>query len=219
MSKTIATDVAAVIFDLDGVLADSTPMVERAWRTWSAECGVDAETVLKLTHGRRKPEILEMAVPHLPREQAIARLIALETEQVDAVIPVPGASEITKLLPAGKWAIATSGERGGALLRLQRVGITPPSVLISAEDVMKGKPQPEVYLRAAAGLGVMPQKCVVFEDAPAGIEAALAAGMTPVGLETTYPASALDRAVATVKDFRQVVITLADGNISAVSVV
>jgi sugar-phosphatase len=204
----------AIIFDLDGVLANSIAILEESWRIWCAEKGLDFETVMKVAHGRRKPEILAIVVPDLDPLPEIERLTQLETDRISAVKEVPGAAAIVAQLPPGKWAIGTSGEREGALARLKQVGITPPPVLISAEDVEQGKPHPDVYLKAAGGIGIPPEDCLVFEDAPAGIAAALAAGMTAVALLTTYPADVFPPEIPRIRDFTQVELSLADGKFS-----
>jgi mannitol-1-/sugar-/sorbitol-6-phosphatase len=206
--------VEAILFDLDGVLANSIAVLEESWGIWSAEKGLDFEAVMKAAHGRRKPEILAMVVPDLDPQPEIERLMQLETDRIASVKPVRGAAELVARLPPGKWAIGTSGERPGALARLQQVGITPPAVIISAEDVEEGKPHPDVYLKAAAGIGVDPQRCVVFEDAPAGIAAARAAGAVAVALLTTYPAEAFPPGVPLIRDFTQVSLAIDNGELS-----
>jgi sugar-phosphatase len=163
---------------------------------------------MHVVHGRRKPEILAIIAPHLDPLPEIERLTQLETERVGAVRPIPGAVELVAKLPAGRWAIATSGERPGALLRLKQVGITPPAVVITAEDVEQGKPHPDVYLKAAAGLGVRPARCLVFEDAPAGIDAANAAGMTAIAVLTTYPAEEFPHAFARIPNLEPVAVSV-----------
>jgi sugar-phosphatase len=202
--------VEAIIFDLDGVLANSIAVLEESWGIWCAEKGLDFETVMRIAHGRRKPEILAIVVPDLDPQPEIERLIQLENDRIASVKPIPGAAAFVAQVPAGKWAIATSGELGGALARLKQVGIIPPPVLISAENVQMGKPNPEVYLKAAAGIGIAPEKCLVFEDAPAGIAAARAAGMTAVALLTTYPSEDFPRNIPRIQDFTQVSLIVAD---------
>jgi sugar-phosphatase len=198
---------SAILFDLDGVLANSIAVVEEAWKIWTTENGLDFDTVMQVTHGRRKPEILEIILPGRDPQPHIDRLTELEGERISAVKPIVGATALIAQLPAGRWAIGTSGERPAALARLRQVGIAPPPVVISSEDVSRGKPNPEVYLKAAAGIGIAPELCLVFEDAPAGIAAALAAGMAAVAVLTTYPASAFPAAAPRVQDFSRVSVT------------
>jgi mannitol-1-/sugar-/sorbitol-6-phosphatase len=213
--------VSAIIFDLDGVLANSIAVVEEAWKLWSAYHGLDFETVMRVMHGRRKTEILSIVAPHLDPAVEVDRLMSLEEERIAGVKPIPGAAALVAQVPADRWAIATSGERRGALARLKQVGITPPAVLIAAEDVRCGKPNPEPYLKAAQGLGIPPEQCLVFEDAPAGIEASRAAGMTAVAVLTTYMASEFGHAHAIIPDFTGVTISnyLVNGRVETLSAV
>jgi sugar-phosphatase len=182
---------AAVLFDLDGVLVDSTAYVERQWREWAAWRGLDPAPFLRVCHGRRALETIRLAAPELDAEAEVARFREKLIEDDPVLAPVPGAAELLAAVPAGVWAVVTSGNRVTATRRLTSAGLPIPSVLVTAEDVGQGKPSPEGYLRAAERLGVSPAECVVIEDAPPGIEAGLAAGMRVVGLTSTYPPEAL----------------------------
>lgn len=201
---------SAIIFDLDGVLANSIAILEESWAIWCAEQGLDFDYVMKVAHGRRKPEILATVVPHLDPAPEIARIKQLEDDRIHLVKGITGAAELVARIPAGKWAIGTSGELSGALHRLKQVGITPPPVLISSEDVQRGKPFPDVYLKAAAGLNIAPENCLVFEDAPAGIAAAQAAGMSAIALLTTYPADAFPTDIPKIQDFTYINVTVGE---------
>jgi sugar-phosphatase len=194
----------AILFDLDGVLVNSIAVVEKSWRIWARERGVDPESVLKEMHGRRTAEVLERVAPWVDIHAEVERFVEIEQSLLGDVTPIPGALEFVKSLPSGRWAIGTSGERAVALARLRKFGFPVPDVLVASEDVVVGKPGPEVYLKAAAGLGRSPEKCVVFEDAPAGVKAALAAGMIAVGLLTTVPAAELSGASALISNFQGV---------------
>jgi sugar-phosphatase len=187
----------AVLFDLDGVLVDSTAYVEGQWRRWAKAKGLPVEPFLRVCHGRRALETIQLAAPHL---DAVAEVAAFVPEQDIAgagLQPVTGAARLLQTLPAGSWAVATSGPRAVATERLRNAGLPLPVVLVCAEDVPHGKPSPDVYLMAAAGLGVSPADCVVVEDAPAGIQAARAAGMSVVALTTTHPIESLSADAAT----------------------
>lgn len=184
----------AVLFDLDGVLVDSAACVERHWRLWAERHHLDADAIMPFAHGRPTVESIRLVAPHLPAEAEAAVLNAAEGFDTDGVVAVEGAAALVRSLPSTAWAIATSGTRDTALTRLRHTGVPVPSVLITADDVARGKPDPEAYLRAAAGLGVLPKHCVVVEDAPAGISAARAAGMRVVALVTTHPRSELGEA-------------------------
>jgi sugar-phosphatase len=197
-------DAGAVLFDLDGVLANSQAAVERAWRIWASEMGLDAAEILAYSHGVRTLDTLERFAPGIPHEAAVARLLALEQEGIDLVTPIPGAREFVQALASVPWAVVTSGVVAIAVPRLRKVRIPIPPVFVTAERVRRGKPDPEAYLLAAAELDVDPQRCVVFEDAPAGVEAGKRAGAKVVALLTTSSAAALDSADVIIQDFRDV---------------
>jgi sugar-phosphatase len=176
----------AVLFDLDGVLVDSTRYIEEQWRRWATAKGLAPEPFLLVCHGRRALETIRLAAPHLDAEAEVAAFAPEEGSAAQELAPVDGASRLLQMLPSGSWAVATSGNRAAAIERLRRAGLPVPQVLICAEDVRHGKPAPDVYLMAAADLGVPPSECLVMEDAPAGIQAARAAGMVVVALTTTH---------------------------------
>jgi mannitol-1-/sugar-/sorbitol-6-phosphatase len=176
----------AVLFDLDGVLVDSTKYIEQQWRRWAISRGLPPEPFLRVCHGRRALETIRLAAPHLDAEAEVAAFVPEDHADSYQLSPVEGAPRLLQMLPAGSWAVATSGPRSGAIERLQRSGLPIPEVLVCAEDVIRGKPSPDVYLMAAAALAVPAPKCLVIEDAPAGIEAARAAGMGVVALTTTH---------------------------------
>lgn len=184
----------AVLFDLDGVLVDSTECIERHWRRWAVEHLLDQGEIMRLAHGRPTVETIRLVAPHLRAEDEAARLNAAEAFDTDGVAAVDGAAQLVHSLPPDVWAIATSGTRDTAVTRLRHTGVPVPSVLITADDVERGKPNPEAYLLAAARLDVRPEKCVVIEDAPAGISAAHAAGMRVVAVATTHSQAELGEA-------------------------
>jgi sugar-phosphatase len=189
-------DCDAVLFDLDGVLVDSAMCVERHWRRWAAEHSLDGDEVMGFVHGRPTVETIRLVAPHLPAEAEAARLNANEAFDTEGVVAILGAARLVRSIPRNAWAIATSGTRDTALTRLQHTGLPVPSVLITADDVKRGKPDPEAYLLAATELDVAPARCVVVEDAPAGISAGQAAGMRVVALVTTHSRAALGEADA-----------------------
>jgi mannitol-1-/sugar-/sorbitol-6-phosphatase len=193
----------AVLFDLDGVLVDSRACVEHQWSAWAARHGLDRGQVLRLAHGRRAVEAVGILAPGLDPVREAAELAAGEMADTAALSVVPGASALSRGLPSGSWAIVTSAPRAVAEARIAHVGQPRPAVIVAAEDVTRGKPDPQGYLMAAARLGVAPSACVVIEDAPAGIAAGRAAGMHVVAVATTYPAAALagaDICVSTLAD-------------------
>jgi mannitol-1-/sugar-/sorbitol-6-phosphatase len=176
----------AVLFDLDGVLVDSTAYVEEQWRRWAETRGLPAEPFLRVCHGRRALETIQLAAPQLDADAEVAAFVPTDDGTGAGLKPVKGASRLLQTLPVGSWAVATSGTRTGATERLRIAGLPVPAVLVCAEDVLHGKPSPEVYLMAAASLGVAPAECIVVEDAPPGIQAARAAGMAVVAVTTTH---------------------------------
>jgi sugar-phosphatase len=182
----------AILFDLDGVLVDSAAYVEQQWRRWAISRGLPPEPFLSVCHGRRALETIQLAAPHLDAEAEIAAFVPEEGLGSEVLAPLEGASRLLNQLPPGSWAVATSGSRATAKARLSGAGLPIPDVLICAEDVSHGKPSPDVYLMAAEALGLPPSKCLVIEDAPAGIQAARAAGIRVVALTTTHDAHELE---------------------------
>ncbi|MGW5282033.1 HAD family hydrolase [Streptomyces collinus] len=184
----------ALLFDNDGTLVSSLASVERCWTRWAREYGITAEEFGRVElHGRTAVEIVGDLLPARLVPEAVARVEQLEVEDVPhgGVRLLPGTRDFLDSLPADRWAVVTSATGRLAEARLGAVGITP-KILVSADDVTRGKPDPEPYLLAARQLGVDPARCVVFEDAPAGLRAGRAAGMTTVALATTHRAHEMD---------------------------
>jgi sugar-phosphatase len=177
----------AVLLDMDGTLVDSTECVIRHWRIWTARHDLDLDKVLEFSHGRPTLETMQLVAPHLASMDEARCLEAAESTDADGIQAVRGALPFVTALPAERWAVVTSAPRSMADVRLCRAGMPVPSALVCSDDVRKGKPDPEPYLRAASLLGVAPNRCLVFEDAPAGIESARSAGMEVVALTTTFP--------------------------------
>lgn len=171
---------------MDGTLVDSTAVVERVWRQWAARHHLDVDRILPLVHGRRTIETIREAAPHLNfSEDEAARFDAEEAQDSRGVLPVAGAVHALSSLSRDQWAVVTSATRELAETRLRFAGLPIPSVLVSADDVREGKPSPEGYLLAAARLGVSSAECLVIEDARAGIEAGVRAGMQVLGIGST----------------------------------
>lgn len=188
----------AILFDLDGVLVNSNAAVERHWRDWAAAHGLDAEAILKMSHGRPAIETVQLVAPHLVAEDEAKILSQQEVEDLAGVIEVEGVANLLASLPNDRWAVVTSGTWAIATTRLQHVGLPIPQVLVTADDVTYGKPNPEGYLQAAQRLGFAPEHCLVIEDAVAGVRAARAAGMQVIAVATTYPPEELSEADACV---------------------
>lgn len=211
--QIVSIDCAAVLFDLDGVLIDSTACIERHWRQWAHAHGLDVGAVMRVAHGRRTVETMQLAAPHLDDVEAEARyFVAQEALDTEGVFEIDGATALLNALPLDSWAIVTSGSRDVATSRLNHVGLPIPRVLITADDVIQGKPDPEPYLAAAHRLGLEAEQCVVFEDSPAGLAAAHAAGMQAVALATTHRASELGRACVIAERLRDIQIDAGSRN-------
>jgi mannitol-1-/sugar-/sorbitol-6-phosphatase len=196
----------AILFDLDGVLMDSRVAVERAWERWATGHGIDPIAVLAQAHGRRTIDTIRAIAPLLDIEAEARLLQVAESVDFDGVTTLPGAAELLEALPAGSWTVVTSGTRALATGRLAHGGLPIPERLSTAEDVERGKPDPQPYLAGAAALGIDSADCLVIEDAPAGIEAGKAAGMTVIALVTTFEASALVAADYVVGSLSDVVL-------------
>lgn len=186
MVLEISLRCAAVLFDLDGVLVDSAACVEATWRRWASEHHLDPGAVIATAHGRRTIDTVRLVAPHLLAENEVAALGASESTTTAGIFEVPGARALVDHLPSAAWGIVTSGIQSVAAQRIQHTGLPMPRVLICADEVRVGKPDPEGYLAAAHRLGVAPEGCVVVEDAPAGLDAAAAAGMQSIGIAGTY---------------------------------
>ena len=184
----------ALLFDLDGVLVDSAECVRRVCTRWAVAHGLDPEYVLTFAQGRRVQDTVRALTPHLDLDQEVSALVEIEARTTDGLYPVPGAHSLLASLSPDAWAVVTSGARSVATLRLGHVKLPIPRTLVTADDVERGKPHPEGYLAAARSLGRSPSECIVIEDAPAGIDAACAAGMRSIGIAGTFPAEALSRA-------------------------
>jgi sugar-phosphatase len=184
----------AVLFDLDGVLVDSTPCVTRVWTAWALEHGLDPEYVVHVAHGKKAIETVRAVAPHLEADHEFAIIEQRELADTDGLRVLPGAKELLTSLPARKYAIVTSGTRRLAIKRLGVAGLPIAKHLITADEVTLGKPDPEPYLKGAAAIGVPATECLVFEDAPSGLRSAHAAGARAIGIVTTYRADEFAKA-------------------------
>jgi sugar-phosphatase len=187
---------SALLFDLDGVLIDSTPAVIRVWSRWAIARGLDPEEVVRAAHGRPSIATIRDYLPHADHESENLEVEHGELTDLNGVVPLPGARELLSALPLNRWTIVTSCTRALAKVRLRAAGLPIPERLVTASDVKNGKPDPEPYLKGASLLGVSAQDCVVVEDAPAGIRAGKAAGAQVIACRTTAPESELKAAGA-----------------------
>jgi sugar-phosphatase len=188
--------VKGILFDLDGVLIDSTAGVTRVWRDWGIRHGLDPDQTAHIAHGRRAIDTARLLAPQLDAETELRDLERREIAESYDVIVFPGAARLLTSLPLRHWAIVTSGTRDLASHRLKVAGLPIPELMITGSDIEHGKPHPEPYQRGAALLGLPPAECVAVEDAPSGIRSAVDAGMPVLGLPTTYPADELTHATA-----------------------
>ncbi len=185
-----------VLFDMDGVLVDSTGAVARVWSVWAGKHGLDPETVVKIAHGRPSISTIRELLPLGDHEAEDREVERLEIEDVEGITALPGAAELLRLLPANQYAIVTSATRPLAEVRLRAAGLPVPENLVTARDAKRGKPHPDPYLMGAQLLRVPPVECVVIEDAPSGIRAGKAAGARVVALRTTASDAELQEAGA-----------------------
>jgi sugar-phosphatase len=211
--------VDAVLFDLDGTLVDSSGSVHRSWRKLADRIGRPWSEVEPLIHGIPVAQVLAILEPDLPADR-VAELsefmIATESGDTDGVVAQPGAIAALTVLPPDRVAIVTSGTVRLSSARIAAAGLPRPAVVITADDVELGKPDPAPFLAGAGALTIAPQRCLVVEDSPAGVSSARAAGCPVIGVLTTH--DALDcPSVASLDliDFRvvdgRVAVTVTDG--------
>jgi sugar-phosphatase len=177
----------ALLFDLDGVLIDSTPAVARVWRRWAIEHGFQPDEVVRKAHGRPSLATICDYLPHADHQAENREFERREIEDLEGVVAWPGALELLRSLPRDRWAIVTSCTRSLAEVRLKAVGLPRPTRFVTANDIRNGKPAPDPYRQGAETLGFAPAECVVVEDAPAGIVSGKAAGSKVIALRTLAP--------------------------------
>ncbi|MEU1789090.1 HAD-IA family hydrolase [Streptomyces sparsogenes] len=214
MPATAPLTARALLLDMDGTLVNSDAVVERCWRHWAAEHGLDGDSVIKVVHGRQGYATMAALLPERPMEENLAdnrRMLEWETADVDGVVAIPGAPAFLASLADLPHALVTSADEGLARARMDAAGLPMPRVRVTAERVGASKPDPEGFLKGAAELGFRPQDCVAFEDSEVGIAAGRAAGMRVVGVG---PRAATHTPDAHVRDLEQVrVEALPDGTL------
>ena len=189
---SIQTD--ALLFDMDGVLIDSTPAVARVWTRWALDHGFDPVEVVRRAQGRPSITTIRELLPDSDHQVENARVECSEMEDLEGVVPLPGTLELLNRLPSERWAIVTSSTRALAEVRLRAAHLPRPALFITASDVTHGKPHPEPYHKAAECLGFRSATCIVVEDAPAGIKAGRSAGSRVIAFPTTVPVTELQKA-------------------------
>jgi sugar-phosphatase len=175
----------ALLFDMDGVLINSIPAVERVWSRWAKDHAFNVQEVLHRAHGRPSIETLRYLLPDADHEAENRLVEQAELDDVEDIVPLPGVTELLATLPRDRWAIVTSCTRPLAEVRIRAAGLPTPGVLITANDITRGKPDPEPYRKGAVGLGFAPEQCIVVEDALAGIASGKNAGARVIAFTTT----------------------------------
>jgi mannitol-1-/sugar-/sorbitol-6-phosphatase len=187
---------AALLFDMDGVLINSTPAVARVWSHWAVERGFDPVEVVGRAHGRPSLTTVREYLPHADHELENREVERREIEDVEGVLQLPGVSELLAGLPEDRWTIVTSCTRRLAEVRIRAAGLPLPPKMVTSNDITHGKPHPDPYLKGASILGFPAEDCIVVEDAPAGVRSGKAAGARVIGLKTTVQEAELREAGA-----------------------
>jgi mannitol-1-/sugar-/sorbitol-6-phosphatase len=182
---------SALLFDLDGVLIDSTPAVARVWHRWALDHGFNPEEVVARAHGRPSLATVRDYLPHADHDAENREVERREIADLAGVVPLPGALALLASLPPDRWTIVTSCTRRLAEVRIQAAGLPLPARMVTSTDSTHGKPHPEPYLKGVSLLGFPAAQCVVLEDAPAGIRSGKSAAAKVIALKTTAPPAAL----------------------------
>ena len=206
---------AALLFDMDGVLINSTPAVARVWHRWAIEHGFDPEEVVPRAHGRPSLTTVREYLPNADHDAENREVERREIEDLEGVVPLPGALDLLASLPEDCWTIVTSCTRPLAEVRIRAAGLPLPKKMITSNDITHGKPDPEPYRKGASILGCSAADCVVLEDVPAGVRAGKAAGARVIAFKTTVQESALREAGADWILNNCAEIRLASANLSA----
>jgi sugar-phosphatase len=195
----------ALLVDLDGTLVDSTAPVRRTWSAFASRHGLDPEDVFWFAQGRPSRETIRRLAPHADQDREAATVEDAEVNDTDGVIALPGAEAL--LARHRRLAIVTSCSSRLARARLRAAGLRPPRVIVSSDGLKRGKPDPACFLIAARRLGTEPARCIVLEDAPAGIRAGRAAGATVIALRTTHSDHELREAHTIVDNLASLITT------------
>ena len=199
---------------MDGVLVSSQGAVLRSWSRWAEHYGLDVEHTLKIMHGCRALDTVKALRPNIDPAEGLALIEEIEMNDVEGIHALPGVKDLLRKLPTERWTIVTSAVERLARQRLEAAGLNVPTRMVSAENVRKGKPDPEPYRKGAELLGVAPADCVVVEDAPAGVDAGRAAGSRVLGVVGTHTLMQLRHAEWRVNSLADVQVETAQGGIT-----
>jgi mannitol-1-/sugar-/sorbitol-6-phosphatase len=202
--KHLSLTVDRLLLDCDGVLVDSHDAAAAAWNLWAKRWAPGFDFHRDIEHGRRIKDVVAELVS-TPSDVAVAalELKRMELDHAIDVVAIPGARQLLDSSPEGSWAVVTSGSRAIATARMASAGLPPASILVTGEDVKNGKPFPDPYVLAAQRLRTLPRCCAVFEDAPAGIASAHAAGVqTIIGVGASARTSQVMLAVSDLSGVR-----------------
>lgn len=186
-NQSLSGSFEAFLFDMDGTILSSIKAAERVWTTWAEQQGLEVASFLPTIHGRRAVDtIARLQLPNIDPLKEAEALTLMEIADVEGIEPIAGAAQFLNALPPERWAVVTSAPRTLALARIAAAGLPVPACLVTADDVKQGKPAPDCFLLAAQRLGVIIENCLVFEDAPAGIQAAETAGASVLVITATH---------------------------------
>ncbi len=208
----------ALLFDLDGVLIDSSACILRHWRAWAERHNLDFDELVAESHGMRTVETMRRVAPHLDVEAEAQRFMEGEAADTEDIYALSGAAELLRMIPAGTWVVVTSANRPLAKVRMQSAGLPLPEMMVTAEDVQRGKPDPEPYLLGASKINVPVERGIVIEDSPAGIRAAKTAGLRVIAVITTHAKEDLTQADFIVDSLSQLRVEAGDGHRLLVSI-
>jgi sugar-phosphatase len=192
----VTVECAGLLFDNDGVIVDSTPSVNRSWRRFAAAYGVPNAALVEIAHGTRAVDIMQTLVPGIDQVEGLKLIDAIELADLGDVKILPGVKQLLESLPKDRWTIVSSATAALLAARLNVAGVPLPDRMVSGDQVTKGKPDPEPYLKGAENLGFHAADCVVIEDAPSGVKAGKAAGCRVLGMVETHTAEQLREAGA-----------------------
>lgn len=213
MKQPVCVETKGVLFDMDGVLISSIGSVQRCWKVWAKMYGVPDAENFEVKHGVRAIETVKMLRPDIDPNEGVRVIEQLELEDTADLKVLPGVRKLLASIPHDRWLIVTSATRKLLIGRLKAADLPLPDRLISGDDVINGKPDPEPYRRGAEILGLKPEECVVVEDAPSGVGAGLAAGCRVLGVLGTHSANELHEASWVVPSLENLAVTANNGSI------